>query len=591
MMKAKRVLAVQRLRQLRATNPTVAMVSTLDLQHRRREGGRDRGKEAAASNHDDQPGPSSVANAAPQRSPAVVPLMPPPPCPSTPSPLRYYQSPLRFYQPQSTAKEYVEVPITPSESPKRVTIMLSPTGSRDETPVACMGCVQLTKRVEELERFVRDLKESGLINKGASSSRPAVFQSPSPRKKYQHTARTPQLKVTAIENPLSAAHQSTFMDKAKIAIPKLLTALRQCSTPSDLEMVYGYISGYLAIVSGHRPVVFTSLKIADVREAERKGDRYVLWVGEHKTQRSFGHAQMPLYKEEIQWLKELAVIVSSLVEDAVWLFVRRDGKAVQKLNRHLTSAWADAGLKGEINFNMVRSSVSTQCKKHLSVEDRTLVATSMCHDVATADKFYCPVADLEDAFKSRQLRMKALVEGLDNSAAESTEEEEVPVYNDTPDSSSPPTPCSDSQPTPAATMPSHESGEAAEEEEELEKMEEVVIMDEARPSCSSHLDIGDDMKKSGGGQAVQVRRAQRKRRQLSSSESDVEDASQPLPHFHLALPLADSSDEDEVKMTTKDKPTVVRNLNFQEEEEVRQLRLRMCGQKAVRIARDKLPPS
>ncbi|CAL8238832.1 unnamed protein product [Lota lota] len=346
-------------------------------------------------------------------------------CPPTPSPLSCIQS-------QSSTKEKspaaapssphheVVVPITPSKSAKSVRILLSPTGSRDETPVPCTSCVQLTKRVEVLERFMRDVKDSGVLGKAhaASSSSPAVFQSPSPRKKFQHTARTPQLKSTAIGNALIQFQRSSlgckegakdkenartrrghaqrfteYMMKQTIksmqsAILKDVVthrqaikrkksrALKESSTPADLDMVYGYIAGYLAIVSGHRPVVFTSLKIKDINEAERKGDRFVLWVGEHKTQRSFGHARLPLYKEEYKWLTVLTLIVSTLCEDAVWLFVRRDGKAVAKLNQYLTSAWRDAGLEGEINFNMVRSSVSTQAKKHLSVEDRTLVATS-----------------------------------------------------------------------------------------------------------------------------------------------------------------------------------------------------------------------
>ncbi|CAL8238176.1 unnamed protein product, partial [Lota lota] len=101
-------------------------------------------------------------------------------------------------------------------------------------------------------------------------------------------------------------------------------------------------------------------------------------------------------------------------------------------------------------------------------------------------------------------------------------------------------------------------------------------MDEARPSCSYHLDVQEDIKasmESGGGEAAEVRsmqksRAVRKRRQLSSSESDVEDASQPLPNVNLAQPLPDSSEEEEAEVGhTNDKPTVVRNLNFENDKE------------------------
>ncbi|CAL8234108.1 unnamed protein product [Boreogadus saida] len=56
-------------------------------------------------------------------------------------------------------------------------------------------------------------------------------------------------------------------------------------------------------------------------------------------------------------------------------------------------------MKGSINFNMVRSSVSSQAKKHLTQEERTRVACSMCHDIATADRFYCPVPNVTELFQ------------------------------------------------------------------------------------------------------------------------------------------------------------------------------------------------
>ncbi|CAL8334440.1 unnamed protein product [Lota lota] len=311
---------------------------------------------------------------------------------------------------------------------------------------------------------------------------------PSPKKMFQHTARTPQLNRTVVgkallqfqkaslgcksrpkdvdnartrrchairfcaymskgevpkQHTLTAGNQKAFLEAAKNEIPKLLKKLQAACTHSHLELVYGYICGYLAIVSGHRPVVFTSMRMLEIIDAEYKDEKYVVWVKDHKTQKSFGHATLPMYAEEYQWLRDVADVVHGLFPESDLVFVRRDGKPVNKLNQLLRNAWKHAGLSGDITFSMVRSSVSTQ--KHLTAEERSRVATSMCHDVATAEKFYCPVPELADAFQVRHLRMKALVEGVDDMEEEeeeedTAEEEGLVVYDDSPDTSSPPTP-------------------------------------------------------------------------------------------------------------------------------------------------------
>ena len=58
----------------------------------------------------------------------------------------------------------------------------------------------------------------------------------------------------------------------------LLDRLEKKATSLDLDLVQGYITGYLAIITGHRPVVFNSLKKKEVLEAEHEGEGYVVWV-------------------------------------------------------------------------------------------------------------------------------------------------------------------------------------------------------------------------------------------------------------------------------------------------------------------------
>ncbi|CAL8239258.1 unnamed protein product, partial [Gadus morhua 'NCC'] len=250
------------------------------------------------------------------------------------------------------------------------------------------------------------------------------------------------IKKKKSRNMLSAGEENRFLEKAKRKIPKLLNRLEKKATSLDLELVQGYITGYLAILTGHRPVVFESLKKKEVMEAEHEGEGYVVWVGEHKTQRSFGHAQMALFEEEYGWLRRLMDISNCLHKDSPYLIHRLDGQQHSKLSRLLLGAWVDAGMKGSISFNMVRSSVSSQAKEHLTQEERTRVASSMCHDVATADRFYCPVPNVTELFQVRGLRMKALLEDADTREEEdsSSVEEGEPSYDDSYDTETPPTP-------------------------------------------------------------------------------------------------------------------------------------------------------
>ena len=85
---------------------------------------------------------------------------------------------------------------------------------------------------------------------------------------------------------------------------------------------------------------------------------------------------------------------------------------------------------------------SSKAKKHLTQEERTRVASSMCHNVATADRFYCPVPNVTELFQVRGLRMKALLEDADTREEEdsSSVEEGEPSFDDSYVPETPPTP-------------------------------------------------------------------------------------------------------------------------------------------------------
>ncbi|XP_036421669.1 uncharacterized protein LOC118805160 isoform X1 [Colossoma macropomum] len=222
------------------------------------------------------------------------------------------------------------------------------------------------------------------------------------------------------------------------------------------KLLQGYLAGYLAILTGHRPVVLANLQRDKVREAETDGQkRAMIWVDQHKTNRAYGNAVLALLPREVAWLEGLMeVSVHFGGEDCPYVF-QFNGRQLFKLNMELRAAWHHAGMPGQISFGLIRTAIANQVrepssikcgpvaglhrsvmpftfclplqvKKHLSVEERKLVCEGMCHDVATADRFYTAVPEIQDVFRVRNLRMKAMEQdslepGNQSSASEDTD--------------------------------------------------------------------------------------------------------------------------------------------------------------------------
>lgn len=86
-------------------------------------------------------------------------------------------------------------------------------------------------------------------------------------------------------------------------------------------------------------------------------------VEEHKTMRAFGHAELNLNKEEFQWLVSLTNgTCCSHGHVCPYVFHTTQGKQILKPVHFIQLAWADCGMTGSINFNKIRSSVSTQVR-------------------------------------------------------------------------------------------------------------------------------------------------------------------------------------------------------------------------------------
>uniref|UniRef100_A0AAV2JUB8 Uncharacterized protein n=1 Tax=Knipowitschia caucasica TaxID=637954 RepID=A0AAV2JUB8_KNICA len=236
-----------------------------------------------------------------------------------------------------------------------------------------------------------------------------------------------------------------FLDRAKRAIDAIIGR----KDPDELHgLGMGYILGYLAIVTGHRAVVFHHVTKESVQEADswKSGTRFQVLVDDHKTSRTFGQASLVLERHEFNWLRVLATgeVCTEECREVDNIFHAPSGGPIRQVSELINRAWAAAGLGGSISFNKIRSSVSTQANDHLTEEERRRVARAMCHDPATASRFYVALPNGESQFRDRQLRMKALCLASNTRpdrhtrpAVSSSSESEgpEPVYQDSPDSS------------------------------------------------------------------------------------------------------------------------------------------------------------
>ncbi|KAE8277197.1 hypothetical protein D5F01_LYC24966 [Larimichthys crocea] len=250
--------------------------------------------------------------------------------------------------------------------------------------------------------------------------------------------RQQRVKRQKTNNQLDSEQELSFLYAAKRRIPMLMgkTPVRP---------------------GGHRSVVLTSMTKEHVANADQwnDGTRFQILVDEHKSVRTFGQASLVLNCVEFSWLRWFHDgKCCSRGTDSTNIFHTSQGCRLTKPSNFLYLAWTDAGLKGPVSFNLIRSSVATQAERHLSETERRKVARAMCHDPTTAEKFYVALPTRELAYENRRLRMKALMcekrkvkakrkskvcdeqEACYSLSSESSEDRDEPVYDDEPESSS-----------------------------------------------------------------------------------------------------------------------------------------------------------
>lgn len=129
-------------------------------------------------------------------------------------------------------------------------------------------------------------------------------------------------------------------------------------------------------------------------------------MDDHKTSKKFGAAQLFLWSEEFEWLKDWVGLRNTAKlrpgkNNRLVFFTFGKGPA-KDLNSYLKSAWRDMGLPGLPTFTDVRTAVSAYTKTLHPPRVRKNM-TDICHKTETADKFY---ALSLNPTQSRQLRQQ-----------------------------------------------------------------------------------------------------------------------------------------------------------------------------------------
>ncbi|XP_062866079.1 uncharacterized protein LOC134328784 [Trichomycterus rosablanca] len=167
---------------------------------------------------------------------------------------------------------------------------------------------------------------------------------------------------------------------------------------------FGLLAGYFISMSGHRAGVMKNLKVDEVMDAEVGGDRVTINVQDHKSASMYGHAQLSLTQEELQWLEELVVARDVFPgSDSPHLFFNASGGRCKKFLNYFQTEWSRMGFGGSYTFRNLRTSM-VHHTKNLSPRKRLSVHRAMCHSEAVVSKFYLPLNTVQEAAEVRRLQ-------------------------------------------------------------------------------------------------------------------------------------------------------------------------------------------
>ncbi|XP_042244668.1 uncharacterized protein LOC121881094 [Thunnus maccoyii] len=138
--------------------------------------------------------------------------------------------------------------------------------------------------------------------------------------------------------------------------------LEACPTERKLEKLYGYLSGYLLCLTGHRRGVLENMKAEE--------------VAKHKNSDTFWHAHIVLKKQEHVWLERFLHHRHQLKGgDSDLVFFNTNGGVHQKLLEAFQNRRPDE-------------------------KEQLAVRCQMCHSQTTAQAFYEAESDIREAWEA-----------------------------------------------------------------------------------------------------------------------------------------------------------------------------------------------
>ncbi|XP_073804534.1 uncharacterized protein isoform X2 [Danio rerio] len=176
--------------------------------------------------------------------------------------------------------------------------------------------------------------------------------------------------------------------------------------------LYGYLIAYLVSITGHRPGVFQNLLIQEVVSARRSSDglSFVINAETHKTNQTYGAAQLAVTSEEYEWFNRFLEVRSSLPggNAARYFFFTSRPASCKNLNQYFQIAWAEMKLPGCPTFTDVRSSIATHIKHAHTGDLRAKLSDFMAHDTGTSDRYYAMNLTASQAMSYRHWFEQAL---------------------------------------------------------------------------------------------------------------------------------------------------------------------------------------
>ncbi|KAL0152501.1 hypothetical protein M9458_052224 [Cirrhinus mrigala] len=224
-------------------------------------------------------------------------------------------------------------------------------------------------------------------------------------------------------------------EAAKKKIPEILDLLESGAEKKTQWSFYGHLTAYWASIYGHRSRVFQNLTIQEVEDVHKTGSEghFVINISAHKTNQAFGAAQLALDKEEYGWLEKFLSLRSTLLggKDATYFFFYFKVGLLQKFKPIFSGGVGEHGLAGHTHIHR-REDLHRHPRKHSCSmflhaknthcpDDRRKVAQFMCHDTATADRFYALNLNAKQAAEHRRL-FETAVASDEAEPAESTKQ-------------------------------------------------------------------------------------------------------------------------------------------------------------------------